>query len=124
MPAVVGGRSLQLRLAGAALVAAAAAVVVVVGVVEPIAAAAAAPGAPLAEVAFAAYNPGSRAASGEEGGDFCFISHGCWGGKSPRQQRQREVAALIARLIEDAAGRRDERIRFVVAAGDNFYPRG
>ncbi|EKF38828.1 tartrate-resistant acid phosphatase type 5 precursor [Trypanosoma cruzi marinkellei] len=99
---------------------------------------AAVPCAPVAEIAFAPYNNFGKAqmegsdaeALGFKGSDednFCFISHGCWGGKPPQKQEQKDVATLIAQLIEDGERlpeRRDERIRFVLAAGDNFYPNG
>lgn len=112
------------------------AAVVVVSFVVPCAdGSATAPNVSLAEMMFARYNSfaASQDAAGvatlptDESDDFCFISHGCWGGRPPQRQEQRDVAALIARLIDDAAGdpaRRDERVRFVVAAGDNFYTEG
>ncbi|EKG06628.1 tartrate-resistant acid phosphatase type 5 precursor [Trypanosoma cruzi] len=96
-------------------------------------------GVPVAEVAFAPYNNFGEAQGEESDADelssegsneddnFCFISHGCWGGKPPQKQGQKDVAALIAKLIEDGERlpeKRDERIRFVLAAGDNFYLNG
>ncbi|RNF05373.1 tartrate-resistant acid phosphatase type 5 precursor [Trypanosoma rangeli] len=129
MPTGVCGRDPQLCLPGVV----AAVVLFVVGIVA-LTVDAAIPGVPLAEVVFAPYNlhpvveeAASTTAGGEEVDDFCFISHGCWGGKPSKQKQQKEIAALIVRLIEDAARhpqRQDERIRFVVAAGDNFYPHG
>ncbi|KAH9598546.1 Calcineurin-like phosphoesterase domain [Trypanosoma melophagium] len=64
---------------------------------------------------------------GGENDDFCFISHGCWGGKPPQHSGQQDVSALISQLIEksnEGSASHSERIRFVVAAGDNFYKHG
>ncbi|ORC87525.1 tartrate-resistant acid phosphatase type 5 precursor [Trypanosoma theileri] len=64
---------------------------------------------------------------GGENDDFCFISHGCWGGKPPQLSGQQDVSSLISQLLtksnEDTSSN-SEHIRFIVAAGDNFYKHG
>lgn len=49
---------------------------------------------------------------------FCFISHGCWGGQHSPSQR------AVAKLMADVAATAPSPVRFVIAAGDNFYKKG
>jgi tartrate-resistant acid phosphatase type 5 len=49
---------------------------------------------------------------------FCFVSHGCWGGIHSPSQR------AVARLMADVVDSAPSPVRFIIAAGDNFYKRG
>lgn len=49
---------------------------------------------------------------------FCFVSHGCWGGSHFGTETQPRVAAQIAAAV------RKYGARFVLAAGDNVYEKG
>jgi tartrate-resistant acid phosphatase type 5 len=47
---------------------------------------------------------------------LCFLSYGCWGGQGIASQTK------VATLMGDLAQRHN--VRFVIAAGDNFYKKG
>ena len=61
--------------------------------------------------------------------DFCFVSFGCWGGHNLRTQKK--VAKVMGALCDDMANKKHteanssrQSVRFVLAAGDNFYKAG
>lgn len=74
---------------------------------------------------------------GEERG-FCFVSIGCWGGDIPHTPRQERVRDELLRMLEGGVSLSSDAshilpssssfssfpVRFVMAAGDNFYPKG
>jgi tartrate-resistant acid phosphatase type 5 len=61
-------------------------------------------------------NAADSVQAGTSSSSFCFISHGCWGGNDVPSQRA--VAAVMGKVAAE------RNVRFVIAAGDNFYTRG
>eukprot|EP00796_Vickermania_ingenoplastis_P010470 gene10470-7275_t len=70
---------------------------------------------------------------------FCFVSFGCWGGDIPHSERQTTVRNHLMELLEKGFQISGDRlmeegtlaestapypIHFVLAAGDNVYPKG